>query len=138
MAPGRWACDTSVAIPALDPTHEAHDRCRPIVLETRPALAGHAAFEAHSVLTRLPPALRLSPARAADVLTRAFPESCWLDPDACADLRRELGARGIVGGAVYDALVARAADAAGRRLLTRDRRARSTYEALGVDHEWVD
>lgn len=134
----RWACDTSVAVPALDPTHEAHDRCRPVVLETRPALAGHAAFEAHAVLTRLPVPLRLSPVRAAEVLARAFPDTCWLSPDEGTALRRELGERGVVGGAVYDALVGRASGSAGRTLLTRDRRARATYESLGVEYRFLD
>ncbi|MGF1648687.1 MAG: type II toxin-antitoxin system VapC family toxin [Kineosporiaceae bacterium] len=135
---GQWACDTSVAVPALDPTHEAHDRCRPIVLETRPALAGHAAFEAHSVLTRLPVPLRLSPELAAEVLARAFPDTCWLSPEEGEALRCELGEHRVIGGAVYDALVGRAADSAGRTLLTRDRRARATYESLGIEYRFVD
>ena len=49
----RWACDTSVAVAALDPAHEAHPACRRALIDLRPALAGHAAFETYSVLTRL-------------------------------------------------------------------------------------
>lgn len=128
----RWACDTSVAIPALDPNHEAHAACRRALVDHRPALAGHAAFEAHSVLTRLPIPLRLAPDQAARVLGAAFRDTCWLGPEESDRLRAELGERGIIGGAVFDALVGLAAAADDRVLLTRDRRAERTYLALDV------
>ncbi len=134
----RWACDTSVAIPALDPNHEAHAASRKALIKHRPALAGHAAYEAHAVLTRLPVPLRLAPAQAAQVLALAFPETCWLSPAESARLRFELGERGVIGGAVFDALVGRAAAADGRTLLTRDRRAGRTYRVLGVAHRFVE
>lgn len=133
----RWACDTSVAIAALDPNHEAHAPCRAAMITHRPALAGHAAFEVYSVLTRLPIPLRLGPVQAAQVLEAAFPETCWLSPQHNRELRAELGALGIVGGSVYDALVGRAAAVDERVLLTRDRRAERTYRALEVRHDIV-
>jgi predicted nucleic acid-binding protein len=134
----RWACDTSVAIAALDPNHEAHSVCRRALVECRPALAGHAAFESHAVLTRLPLPLRLRPEQASDVLARAFPEPCWLDAPAAAELWARLGHLGLSGGATYDALVAAAARADGRKLLTRDRRAERTYRAIEVDYQFVE
>lgn len=134
---GRWACDTSVAIAALDPNHDAHAASRSALVELRPALAGHAAFEMYSVLTRLPVPLRLGPTRAAEVLAAAFPEACWLSDAHCDELRGLLGALGIVGGSVYDALVGRAAAVHGRVLLTRDRRAERTYRALEVPYDVV-
>lgn len=133
----RWACDTSFAVAALDASHEAHRACRTALVAKRPALAGHAAFETFAVLTRLPPSLRLTPSTAERVLAEAFGEACWLKPRESARLRAELGERGIVGGAVYDALVGRAAAARGCVLLTRDRRAERTYRMLGVPHEVV-
>lgn len=133
----RWACDTSVAVAALDPNHEAHSACRTAVLTHRPALAGHAAFETYSVLTRLPVPLRLSAVAASEVLDAAFPEVCWLSGPDSARLRSSLGAMGIVGGSVYDALVGRAASADDRVLLTADRRAERTYLALEVPYEVV-
>ena len=134
----RWACDTSVAIAALDPNHEAHAVCRRVLIEQRPALAGHAAFEAHAVLTRLPPPLRLRPELATQVLVAAFPDPCWLDASETAELRSRLGELGLIGGATYDALVAAAARANGRRLLTRDRRAERTYRVVQVDYQFVE
>ena len=68
----RWVCDTSVALAALDPTHEAHPACRRAVVDLRPALAGHAVFETYSVLTRLPVELRLTADQAAAVNGRTL------------------------------------------------------------------
>jgi len=43
----------------------------------------------------------------------------------------------LIGGARYDALIAETAKRAGAQLLTRDRRALSTYEKIGVRYELV-
>lgn len=134
----RWACDTSVAIAALDPAHEAHYACRRVLVDLRPTLAGHAAFETYSVLTRLPIPLRLSADQAVAVLTEAFPGDCWLDPAGMRGLRGRLAALDIVGGSVYDALVGQAAVSNACVLLTRDRRAERTYRALEVEYRFVD
>ena len=133
-----WACDTSVAVAALDPTHEAHPACRRALVQRRPALAGHAMFETYSVLTRLPLPLRLTADQAASVLTQAFPADCWLDAPATRDLCERLADLDIVGGSVYDALVGQAAIANRRTLLTRDRRAERTYRSLGVEYRFVE
>ena len=138
MAARRWACDTSVAIAALDPNHKDHDACRRRVVETRPALAGHAAFETYAVLTRLPPPLRLTGVQAADVLSRAFPDECWLEAHALGPMLHRLAAARVAGGAVYDGLVGEAARTTGRSLLTRDRRAERTYRSLDVEYEFVE
>lgn len=137
MAEGRWACDTSVAIAALDPNHEGHPVSRARVLQTRPALAGHAAFETYAVLTRMPPPLRLTGPQAAEVISRAFPDACWLNPRALGGLLGKMAELSIVGGAVYDGLVGQAALHEGRTLLTRDGRAERTYRSLGVDYEFI-
>lgn len=42
---------------------------------------------------------------------------------------------GLVGGAVYDALIAAAARESGLRLVSLDQRAARTYAAMGVDHQ---
>jgi predicted nucleic acid-binding protein len=133
-----WACDTSVAVAALDPTHEGHPACRRALVECRPALAGHATFETYSVLTRLPLPLRLNASQAASVLAAAFPDDCWLDAAATRDLRERLAGLDIVGGSVYDALVGQAAVTNQRTLLTRDRRAERTYRSLEVGYRFVN
>jgi len=135
---GRFAADTSVAVAALDASHAAHLACRRRVIETDATLAGHAAFETFSVLTRMPGVLRLDAPTAHAAILAAFPEISPLDGTATVDLFRRLGAVGITGGAVYDALVGEAARRDERVLLTRDRRAARTYDLLGVTWEYVE
>jgi hypothetical protein len=131
------AVDTSVAVAAVDASHAAHAACRDVVRARRPAIAGHAAVETYSVLTRMPGPLAVDGPTAASLLGRTFPEVLWLDSAQASSLLARCGPLGIVGGAVYDALVGEAARVAGRRLLTRDQRARRTYDLLGVEHELV-
>jgi hypothetical protein len=130
-----YAADTSVAVAALDTNHAAHDRCRRRVVETAAALAGHAAVETYSVLTRMPGQMRLDGPSASVVLDVSFPERCWLAAAEAEELLKLCGPLGIVGGAVYDALVGQAALVHQRTLLTRDRRAQRTYDLLGVTYE---
>lgn len=132
-----WCVDTSVAVAALDASHEAHAVCRQAAQRHRPALAGHAAFEAYSVLTRLPGNTRVTPDVAARALSAAFPERCWLSHHQHERLLDRLAPLGLAGGTVYDALVGEAARTAGRRLLTRDVRAIRVYELLSVPYQLV-
>ena len=133
----QWAVDTSVAVAALDASHVEHGACRAACVRRRPALAGHALFESYSVLTRLPGAGRVDPATAAEVLQRAFPDRCFLSARQHDELLRRLARANLVGGMVFDALVGEAARVADRTLMTRDRRALRTYEAVGVRVEFV-
>lgn len=135
--PPAYAVDTSVAVAALDATHAAHVPCLAAVREHRPALAGHAAFETHAVLTRLPGPLTVAAPVATKLLQRVFPTVLWLDAAATEGLLRRLGPLGVSGGAVYDALVGESAAEHDVPLLTRDRRAVRTYDLLGVEHELV-
>lgn len=62
-----------------------------------------------------------------------FPdEPLVLAASALGRLPGELEERGILGGAVYDGLVAMSARAHGLELLSLDRRAAQTYERCGV------
>ncbi|MFN3258494.1 MAG: PIN domain-containing protein [Ilumatobacter sp.] len=133
----RYAVDTSVAVAALDAGHAAHAACRAAIKEHRPSLAGHAAFETFSVLTRMPGPLAVDAPTAADVIARMFPVIDWLDPADASALVGRLGTIGITGGAVYDALVGEAARKLNARLMTRDRRAQRTYDLIGVAYDFV-
>lgn len=84
------------------------------------------------MLTRLPGDARVAAADAATLIDENFAAPLLLSTDAVRNAHRELARRGIAGGAVYDGLVALAAREHGKLLATRDARARSTYEALGV------
>jgi predicted nucleic acid-binding protein len=124
--------DTSVAVPLLVQTHHAHAAIVRWWDGRELALSGHALAETYSVLTRLPGDLRLAPADAARLLAERFVEPLVLGQDAARRLPDVLGRLGVAGGAVYDALVALAAVEHGASLATRDARARSTYETVGV------
>jgi predicted nucleic acid-binding protein len=126
------AVDSSVAIAAFGEWHELNARARAI-LDDGAAIPVHALLETWSVLTGFPP-----PHRAAPRLVDA-----WLDdrftailpaPSAARQraLLRTLADSGRIGGAVYDALVALTAKAAGATLVSADRRALGTYELVGV------
>ncbi len=88
--------------------------------------------EAYSVLTRLPGDIRLAPADAARLLSDRFVEPLLLGPVAAKNLVEVLGRLGIAGGAVYDALVGLAAAEHNADLVTRDARAKPTYESVGA------
>jgi toxin FitB len=124
--------DTSVAIPLLVATHDAHAAVVRWWDGRDVALCGHALAETYSVLTRLPGDLRLAPADAARLLAERFAPPLLLGPETAARLPDVLGRLGIAGGAVYDALVGLAAAEHGARLATRDIRARPTYEIVGA------
>lgn len=124
--------DTSVAVPLLVRTHQAHAAVVRWWDGREVALSGHALAETYSVLTRLPGDLRLTPADAARLLTERFVEPLLLEPEVARRLPDVLSRHGIAGGAVYDALVALAAVAGGAELATRDARARATYETVGA------
>ncbi len=113
-------------------THEAHRDLVDWSDGRSLALAGHALAETYSVLTRLPGDLRVAAQDAARLLGERFAEPLLLGLEASRRLPETLSGLEIAGGAVYDALVALAAAEHGAQLATRDRRARPTYETVGV------
>ncbi len=127
--------DTSVAVALGVADHEHHEVTRQALVDRSLGLAGHAAFETFSVLTRLPAPARRTPAAVARLLSVDFPDTKFLGAEAAAALFDELNAAGIAGGAVYDALVGAVAREHNLSLATRDRRALDTYRALEIDVE---
>ena len=124
--------DTSVAVALTVADHEHHAATFEALAEHHLGLAGHAAFETFSVLTRLPPPARRTPATVARLLHAGFPYTRFLSTDATAMLMGRLASGDIAGGAVYDALVGAAAAEHRVTLVTRDRRALETYRSLDV------
>jgi hypothetical protein len=99
-------------------------------------LIAHAALETYSVLTRLPPPHRVGAVAVHAYLTNvAASDYLTLDARSHRGLIDDLATHGIVGGATYDALVGLTAKDAGATLVTRDMRAVTTYERLGVRFE---
>lgn len=132
---GAVLLDTSTAIALVVEDHEFHGAVLAAVRGRRLGLAGHAWFETYSVLTRLPAGLRRSPGDAVRLLERNFPEPGFLGEAEALALGPELARLGVAGGSVCDALVGAAARQHKATLVSADARARSVYEALGVEVE---
>src|SRR5262245_7588904 len=136
--PSLNAVDSSVVVAAFASWHESHTVARRVV-DRRPRLVAHCALEAYSVLTRLP-----APYRATGVLVVAFLDDRFredpltLAPRVLRQLPGELQRAGLVGGAVYDGLVAMTAVAHRATLVTLDRRADATYRRCGVRTRFLD
>jgi predicted nucleic acid-binding protein len=130
--------DTSIAVPLVVADHEHHRAVVDAVGTSSLGLAGHAAFETFSILTRLPPPARRSPSVVGRLIAHNFPETRFLSEHAAAELLARLGTLGVAGGAVYDALVGAAAVEHGLTLLTRDRRAADTYRRIDVKFMLLD
>ena len=129
------ALDTSVVVAAFATWHEGHSSAV-AALAHRPRLPVHVIVEAYSVLTRLPPPHRAPGKIAAAFLRERFPEPPLVLPSASQRDLVDFAARAeLLGGAIYDALVAATARRASATLLTRDRRAVPVYEAVGVRFE---
>jgi predicted nucleic acid-binding protein len=130
------AADTSVVVAAFATWHEGHASAVAAMRRHEPRLPAHVGLESFSVLTRLPPPHRARPEIVAAFLRARFPaDPLTLPGGAHEDLIREATAAGLIGGAVYDALVAATARHAGATLISRDRRAVRVYKALGVKYE---
>jgi predicted nucleic acid-binding protein len=125
--------DTSVAVALSIADHEGRASCRAVVEGRRIGLAGHAAFETYSVLTRLPAPGRRTADAVGRLMARNFPYTRFLPPQAHGELLAGLAGAGVSGGSAYDALVGATAARLGVPLVTRDRRALGTYRALEVD-----
>lgn len=129
-SPRHLLVDTSVAVPLLLVDHVHHAAAARALRGERLGLAGHAAFETFSVLSRLPRPMRKSPGAIEELFAQRFPASRFLGAVATRDLLIKFAKLGIAGGAVYDALVGAVAIEHGLPLITRDRRAAETYRKL--------
>jgi predicted nucleic acid-binding protein len=129
--------DTSVAVALTVADHEHHDTTFAALGDRRLGLAGHAAFETFSILTRLPTPARRTPTTVARLLAGSFPHTRFLSAQTAASLLAKLAISGIAGGTVYDALVGACASEHGLVLATRDQRALEIYRALDVRVELV-
>ncbi|WP_158228008.1 VapC toxin family PIN domain ribonuclease [Pseudonocardia sp. MH-G8] len=100
------------------------------------AVVDHVAVETFSVLTRLPQPRRVPPHLVTAFLDGHFPDSVPRLPSAPSPDVLDIAVRGgVSGGAVYDLVVALSAHRGGAVLLSLDRRAAGTYEAVGVAYE---
>lgn len=130
--------DSSIVIAAFALWHPDHDAAREAIRGRQPRLIAHVAVETASVLSRMPEGRRIAASLVVEGLRAGFPDP-WLSLDG-AGTRSALDravAAGLGGGALYDALIAATAAHHGGQLVSADRRARRTYEALGADASYL-
>ncbi|MGH3739273.1 MAG: type II toxin-antitoxin system VapC family toxin [Micromonosporaceae bacterium] len=129
------AVDSSVVIAAFASWHEYHAIARK-ALARHPRLIAHAAVEAYSVLTRLPPPHRAQPEIVHSFITERFTEPfLTLSENGYQELLAMVTSGRVLGGHVYDAMIAFTAAEHQATLLSLDRRAAPTYEAVGAGVE---
>lgn len=127
----RVTCDTSVLVPALLTWHEHHAACRAAARQAR-VVPAHVLLECFSVLTRLPAPYRVSPSDAGELILGIPLTEVALPAPQHRELVQVLATSGIRGGAIYDGLIGATARHHNVTLLTRDVRARSVYDLVGV------
>jgi len=107
----RWFFDSSVLVPALLADHVHHARsfaAFAAASRKNASCATHSLAEVYSTLTRYPGKQRLSSEFAA-LLVQEIEHRLtlvWLDGDEYLAAIDRIAGMGIVGGAVYDALIA--------------------------------
>lgn len=79
----------------------------------------------------------MSPLDAVALIDASFSDVLPLELSRQQVIHHELAERRIAGGAVYDGLIAVVASAHHMPLVTRDARARATYEAVGATVELI-
>ena len=110
----KWFFDTSVLIPTFLEDHEHHEASLDAFLKSdrrSSCCAAHSLAEVYSALTRLPGQHRLSGEQVLLFLEniRERLMLVTLDPEEYFAAVQEAAANGIVGGAIYDALLAQCA-----------------------------
>jgi len=106
--------DTSVLIPVFQSYHVHHKASFELLkkFSQRQACCGaHSLAEVYSTLTRMPPPYRFRPEQAMLFLTdiQSHLSLITLDSDEYFQAITEFAAMGVVGGAIYDGLLARCA-----------------------------
>ena len=124
--------DSTVIIAALANWHWLHEKAAERLQNISTAIS-HSLAETFSTMTRMPRSQRVHPTQIRLFLDIQFKTEIALTSYLPAIA--ELTDIGVAGGATYDGLIALAARNAGMKLLSLDRRAIPTYEAVGVEYE---
>ncbi len=107
----RWFFDSSVLVPTLLPDHVHHARSFAAFTAANPqnaSCAAHSLAEVYVTLTRYPGKQRLS-AEAAALLLQEIERRLalvWIEGDEYVAAIHRIAKMGVVGGAVYDGLIA--------------------------------
>ena len=125
-------CDTSVVIAGVSSWHADHTLGRARLAEVD-WLPAHVLAEAVSVLSRLPDGYAVPLVDAVAMVRRiADGRVRQLRGDRYLLTFGAVGSAGLGGGAIYDAIIGATAREHGATLLTLDRKAQRTYQAVGA------
>jgi predicted nucleic acid-binding protein len=107
----RWFFDTSVLIPAFIEDHADHDRCLTVYAASNKRVAccaAHSLAEVYATVTRLPGEFRASPEQAMLFLSDIADHLTIVSLESAEYFRaiQEAALNGIIGGTIYDALLA--------------------------------
>ncbi len=113
--------DTSVLVAALVEPHPEHQRALPWLTKARTKssetlISSHTIAEVYAVLSTLPVSPKISPGLAGRLIRESVEPRMTIVPLSTADYLatiRHLSELGLSGGAVYDALIVRAAQKSG-------------------------
>lgn len=125
--------DSSVLIPALRQSHPAHEVARAALRQPGLRLLAHVTAETFAQLTRARP--RVHPELVVEALRALDNQPVALSGEQYLATLKSCADDALVGGAVYDALIAFAARESGLRLLSLDQRAVRTYATMRADHQ---
>jgi len=109
--------DTSVLVAALVGSHPAHDRALPWLVRAKEGridlvVASHSIAELYAVLTTLPLSPRITPGVARRLMQEDIESTATLIALSNAEylaVVKRMSELGIPGGAIYDALIVKAA-----------------------------
>lgn len=130
--------DSSVLVAGYVNSHPAFAAVQAPLLRIRESgrLAAHSIAEFHATITG--PAYRVKAEQVESYITQFCDrDPVGPSPAAYPAAVLELGRAGIVGGAIYDGLIALSARDAGETLVSLDQRAAATYRLVGVEFELI-
>jgi len=133
------APDSSVLIAGADPAHPFHATVLDELVEVRDSgmLVAHTVAEVTAVLTAA--AYGYPAAGVGEYLSQFLDrETVGVAPADYPRAVTELTDTGIMGGALYDGLIALSARSAGATLISLDRRAAATYRRCGTAFRLLD
>jgi len=112
--------DTSVLVAALVGSHPAHDRALPWLVRAKEGrldlvVASHTIAELYAVLTTLPLSPRIAPGVARRLIQENIESTATMIALSNAEylaVVKRMSELGLAGGAIYDALIAKAAQKA--------------------------
>ncbi|MGA8764888.1 MAG: PIN domain-containing protein [Candidatus Sulfotelmatobacter sp.] len=107
----KWFFDTSVLIPAFVEDHKDHERCLAVYAPSNKRVAccaTHSLAEVYAAVTRLPGEFRASPKQAMLFLTDIQEHLTIVSLESAEYFHaiQQAAFNGIVGGTIYDALLA--------------------------------